>query len=275
MKQLYRLTIFLFFSYTVVYFSSCYKHPEGCRDVNAINFDISADKDCEKECCRYPKLSLSADIYYDTIKLDTNTVFVNELGDSLRIMNFQMLLSQFQLIDQQNLIHDLYNAVTIGLKGEDAAIIYETINYNAAKISSTGGSSSLGVFKLLADYSGMIFNFGIDSIVNHSKPDKIVVNSPLYPKKDSIYDYSQQEYYFLKFAIVINGNQSREYFVKGDKYLTKFELLNNFNLNERKNHSIKMKIDLKNTLQNFDADNTQDEFMQKFLSNLKSSISFE
>ncbi len=274
MRQVYRLATLLFFFYTVVYLTSCYKHPEGCRDVNAINFDISADKNCEKECCKYPKLSLSADIYYDTIKLDTNIVFANEKGDSLRVANFQMLLSQFQLIDKRNLSHDVHNPINIGVKDEDV-VNYEIINYNAAKISSTGGSSSLGSFKLLDDYSGIIFNFGIDSIVNHSKPDKIAVNSPIYPKKDSIYDYSQQEYYFLKFAIDINGNELKEYLVKGDKYLTKFELLNNFDLKERKNHTIRMRVDLKNTLKNFDADNTQGEFLNKFLLNLKTGVSFE
>ncbi len=272
MKQVYRLTTLLFFFYALAYFSSCYKHPEGCRDVNAINFDISADKDCEKECCKYPKLNLVADIYYDTIKLDTNTVFANKIGDSLRVTNFQMLLSQFQLLDKRHLIHNIYNTLDIGVK-DNEVINYKTINYNAAKILLTGSNSGLGTFRLLDDYSGIIFSFGVDSIINHSKPNKIAVNSPIYPKKDSIYDYSQQEYYFLKFAIDINGKSS-EYLVKDDKYLTKFELSSNFDLKERRNYTIKMKIDLKNILQDFEI-KTEEEFTHKFLANFKSSVSFE
>ena len=43
--------------------TSCFEPQEGCLDISAVNFDASADKDCDKSgcACIYPKLQVAVD----------------------------------------------------------------------------------------------------------------------------------------------------------------------------------------------------------------------
>ena len=49
---------FILFSFYLLFLAGCYEPVEGCLDLDAVNYDVTADNACN-DCCTYPALTLS------------------------------------------------------------------------------------------------------------------------------------------------------------------------------------------------------------------------
>lgn len=86
--------ILLLLCFASVLFGSCYEPKEGCLDIEAVNFDASADKNC---CCEYPVLLLEILQRYDTDVWLADSAYQNSNGQWFRLKSAVFYLSEFQL----------------------------------------------------------------------------------------------------------------------------------------------------------------------------------
>ena len=256
----------------LILFNSCYKHQDGCRDTNALNYDVIADVDCDDNCCKYPKVSIDFNMYVDTVTIDTNTYFSNNSVDSLRIRQLRMYFSDFVLLDESGIAHPLYNEIKIGI-GNDSLPKYKTIAYNSVKISEKAGRFGIGTLDKLNVYKQIDFAFGIDSLVNHSDIGKITTSSYLHQFSDSMYINRMEGYYFMKFIVDVKDKAQREITILGDDNLQRLNLKGNIDFQDRENHILPVRIDLIKWLKNVDFTvQNDDEIKNALLQNLNSSM---
>ncbi len=252
-------------------FSSCYEHTEGCRDINALNFDVVADKDCEDNCCKYPNVYLDFKLFKDSITVDTNTILVNNFNDTFRIKYFRMYLSDFSLINTQNDTIELLNKIKYGIEKNDK-IEYDNINFPVLKLKAKPQSYNLGNLKVLNKYSELIFYFGIKSTINHAIMDKLDISNPLSFKDNDMYINTDSGYYFLKMNLEMADSTIKNINISGDKYLSKINIKHNFDLSERKNHYISLHLDVSKWLLPVDFNKNNDEITNNLLDNLNKSM---
>lgn len=265
--KLNRLFVFIL----IVLSNSCYKHEEGCRDVNALNYDVMADKDCEENCCKYPNVSLDFKLYFDTVRIDTNTFFANEFGDSLRIRLLRMYFSDFVMIKNAELL-PLHKLQTLGIRN-DSIPDFKKIDYTSVKVNEKGESFGIGTLNKLAKFDGVDFSFGIDSTINHADIRKITTSNYLHQFSDSMYINRDTGYYFMKLFVDVKNKPERDIEIFGDKYLTRINLRGQIDFEERKNHILPIKFDLNKWMHNIDFSvESDDKIANSLILNLNNAL---
>ncbi len=258
--------IFLFFIaiFLTIIADSCYKHEEGCQDINAINYDVEADKNCEDNCCKYPKVNLQFKMLYDTVEIDTNNYFTNFAGDSLRIRMLRMYLSNFVITENTGKVHNLHNEITLGY-GDDSIPEFKKTNYTSIKINEKGGVFQIGSLDKLALYNQINFVFGIDSVINHASIDKITTSSYLHQFSDSMHINRKEGYIFLNLLVNIRDKKEKNIIIYGDENLRRLSLGGLIDFRERENHLFAVDLDLNKWLYNIDFINSPDSEIKQLL----------
>ncbi len=269
MKQITNSVLIFFFF--IIIFSSCYEHTEGCRDINALNFDVTADKDCEDDCCKYPDVYIDFRLFNDSITIDTNTILVNDFNDTFRIKYFRMYLSDFKLINNRNDTFELLNEIPVGIN-INGKIEYKNINSPIVKLQTKTRSYKLGNLQKLDKYKEMTFDFGLKPTINHGIMDKIDLSSPLNTANNDMYLDSISGYHFLKLEIEMSDKFIRSVYITGDEYLSKISILSNLDLRERENHYIYLEIDVSKWLLPIDFNKNSDKIRNSLLFNLQNSL---
>ena len=269
MNQRKSKIFFILFSIAIL--SSCYDHTEGCRDINALNFDVTADKDCEDDCCKYPDVYINFRLFKDSITIDTNTILVNDYNDTFRIKYFRMYVSGFKMINDLDDTLELLNEIPVGFN-ENGKIEYHNINFTVAKFKTDSRSYKLGKLKKLDKYKEMIFDFGLNSRINHGLMDKVNISNPLNTANNDMYLDSISGYHFLKLEIEMSDKFIRSVYITGDEYLSKISILSNLDLRERENHYINLDIDVSKWLLPIDFYKNSDEIRNSLLNNLNKSL---
>ncbi len=75
---------------------SCEESVDGCLDIRATNFDVSAVTSCES-CCAFPAGSLDLDFKFDTLDLSFNTDYPLGL-DTIQLNSIELPFSKFKLL---------------------------------------------------------------------------------------------------------------------------------------------------------------------------------
>lgn len=97
-------TWLVFVLFTSGYFMACYQEEEGCLDVRATNFDVSADLPC-LDCCDYPSLKFvfqhRAVFAQDTqvLSYDSSYAIPDFPAVPFRIERIQYYLSDIELLE--------------------------------------------------------------------------------------------------------------------------------------------------------------------------------
>ena len=202
-NQKVKIYSFFFIFFTLV-FSACQVPTEGCTDVSAANFDITALKSCTTDCCIYPQLKIRTQYLWgsDSAFFELNKPYV--IGaDSVKFLSAQLYLS------------DLFFTPITGGKDvsvSDSIALYrlnDTIKRpnNYALIGKNYGFTyTLGTFSSFGSYSYAHFIIGLDSVSNTAIPSKMPASSPLALKADSTYDTAKSTYIFQKFIFVKGVN---------------------------------------------------------------------
>ncbi len=84
-----RRIFFLFLGLAVL---SCSKPVEGCLDIRATNYNVSADEAC---CCTYPVLKLLISHAADTLFQSPDSIYTNQAGQLYRLTGARFFLSDF------------------------------------------------------------------------------------------------------------------------------------------------------------------------------------
>lgn len=270
-KSINKLHFFIYLIFPIFIFSSCYEHEEGCRDTNALNYDVTVDKDCEDQCCNYPNVNITFYPIYspdnvdtNSFKVDTNSLLVTEYNDTLRIKQLRVFFSNFSLINQNNQEVRLYNSLTIKENDESDN---KKINYTVVKLKATSSNYKIGTLSKNSIYNKVLCKFGIDSLINHAIIDKSNHSSPLLQGSDSLHISNEEGFYFLKLIVEINRNTEKTIFIKGDRNLQILILSGELDFSERENHIIPLELNINNWFKDINFSIDKEESISKKLFN--------
>lgn len=198
-----KFTKSIFFLCLIIFFQNCLEPTEGCLDVKATNFDVTAGKDCDKSCsCTYPSLIISTNYVSGTSNFNYNTTYKNDIGDSFRIVSAQMYLSDFQLINDKNQSIRTLDSVSL----TRATDTIKVLNNYALVGKSVGFDFTIGTFNSADNFTKIKFRVGLDDVALKTIPSKMPTTHPLSTKTDSMYISSQSQYIFNKFVIAKGVN---------------------------------------------------------------------
>jgi len=82
----------------VIVLEGCITRVEGCLDVAAANFDLSADRSCE-DCCTYPLLSVSLSQKWNDRNFSLTDTLFDTQGRPYRISDLKYVLSSWKWQD--------------------------------------------------------------------------------------------------------------------------------------------------------------------------------
>lgn len=254
--------------------TSCYEHEKGCRDINALNFSVSADEDCDKNCCTYPNVEFLVNFIYKNTVIDTNNYFPLADGDSIRLQSAKIFFSDFTFIDENGNSEPVYSSNLLGINS-NGVIDYKEINSSIIKVKPQNSIYYAGTLRKLFQAKILAFHFGLNDIVNYASNDKIATSNPLYYKSaDSMFVDINQGYYFFKINIQDKKNPlnlKKILSLKPAQNIS-FSFSSEFNFSLRQTHQIKLNIDLEKLFSEVHLSDSQLSIRDKILKNIASSV---
>ncbi|MBL7816262.1 MAG: hypothetical protein JNL70_14680 [Saprospiraceae bacterium] len=264
-KSFLLLLSYLFF------YQNCQQPTEGCLDVRATNFDVTASKGCETQCvCTYPYLITSTDYFSGVNSFSVNTTYKNDQGDSFRIISAQMYLSDFQLINDKN---ETYRTIdSVALTRETDTI--KVLNNYALVGKSNGFDFTIGSFNGTGNFTKVKFRVGLDDVAAKTIASKMPSTHPLSIKTDSMYISSSKQYIFNKFVIAkgLNFKDTLRLNITTPKDLT---LTTKLTFKEGFDAKIPLKINYLTFFSGVNFSQSENIILQKIVDNTSSAISIQ
>ena len=194
--------------------TSCYEPTEGCLDIEATNFDASADEQCES-CCTYPELKLSIFHAIETQSsvMEDSCIFFSATADLtnndsinfFQIKNMYYYLSDFRLtlstgeivqVSDSIQLNILDNAVTFAEK--DTLVVDDFL-----LIKRTAFTYTIGEFIAPGNYEKIQFKVGLNTRLNTTNPDTLDSSHPLARVTEVMHTGPRSSGYILqKFEVV-------------------------------------------------------------------------
>ena len=187
---------------------SCSEPTEGCIDVSARNFDVSADVDCCRKppecCCQYPTLSLN--LFYKLTGEDTlanmSTNFklkryyaLQNSTDSIRIDSFHLFISNIRPTDN-SLGDSIQTLESIRVRTSDGQgdIIEQTFPDNIALVDFENFQYTLGTYRSVSGYNELNYNIGIPANLAAVDPVNVLDNHPLSNDYTKLYNSNDRRF---------------------------------------------------------------------------------
>ena len=193
-----------FFIFFILIFSACQVPTEGCTDIAAANFDITALKTCTTGCCIYPQLKIQTQFLWGSESTFFNLNTPYKIGlDSVKFLSAQLYLSNLSFSPSTG-GKDVSVSDSIALNRLNDTI--KRPNNYALIGKNYGFTYTLGTFSSFGSFNYAHFIIGLDSVSNSVIPSKMPATSPLALKADSTYDSANSTYIFQKFILVRGVN---------------------------------------------------------------------
>ena len=228
---------FLFISLFIL--SSCYEREEACLDLLAKDYSLSADDACE-DCCTYPSLQIRVfnKIGEDSYSIDS--VMVNDSGDSFRIVQSRIILSDFDLTLSDNAV------LSVRETAEYEDTEGEGVELTEDHVIATTSSSLLtpGTIRETGEVQSLEFKVGIDNDLIAIEEESILFDYDTLHTSDGYYDISL----YVKVGGSLETNKIVRLFLDKDDSLI---LLDGINVNkiERTDYAVQINIDYEQFLQ--------------------------
>lgn len=200
----------LFYLSLIFIFSACYEPTDGCLDVAATNFDVTADNDCcsttEDCCCNYPSLNLAISHKVGEGNLVLGDSATYDSIQYFKIIDAKIYLSDFGLIQSDGTRFGVTDTISIyQLQGLDTVSCVVEDNFILVdRNSSNPFSFNLGGFINAGPVDSLRFLIGLEDKNNLAIPEKMPSDHPLAIQNDSMYWDSSRGYIFSKIRLVKN-----------------------------------------------------------------------
>lgn len=268
------LIVFSFIASVLISLFSCYEHEEGCRDINALNYNVKADEDCENNCCSYPETEIQMYMTNGSETIDTNKYFPLNNGDSVRVRYLRIFFSDFSFTGEDGTKIPVYKDILIG-KRLNNSVEYEVQNFPVLKFKPESAFYNIGVCKILARANQLSFSYGIKEEINNSVLDKLNSSSALYNGADSLYVDEKKGFYFLKMLLQSKKHPATNKSIKAsyENGLRQLKIYSVFDLTRRQKHTVKLNIDILKLLKGINMEEDESAARTKVIENLSSSVS--
>lgn len=253
--------------FMVLFFQSCYENIEGCLDVNATNFNVTADRECE-DCCEYPLLRLAVQHLYTAKVLEEDTLVRFNLDEPYTLDSIDF----FSLTDLRYYISDVKlvrpNGDTIGVEdrlefvsiiGIDDTTYQETEDNFALIDRSNITPRSLGTIRENGTFVGIQFNFGLSSFDQKVSPEFFESSHPLALGDSSMYDLTEESYLITRFDLARDTlsveNDTTTIEILANDFLERVELDFDFQVDVGFNTTIALQVDYRRWFDGIDIKN--------------------
>lgn len=186
-------------------FAACYEPRQGCLDIEATNFDASADEDC---CCQYPKLILETVQRYDTLQYLPDSLYVNDAGQIFRIKSVVFYLSEIQLFQSGNAfsVSDTVQLQTYSAFGNDT--LKETFTDDFLLVRRTPVDNPVGEFRPSGTFNEVKIRLGLSDNAQRVIPRLAPSGHPLRIQGDSLWYGPTAGYVFMQAVVVRDSMQA-------------------------------------------------------------------
>ncbi len=184
------MRLLLYVAVMALLFSACYERVEGCLDLQATNFELSADRPCE-DCCTYPTWKLSPQHrVVPADNPDTSLAFSYDaayavapnLQDSFRFQQIFFYLYDFSLKGANGTLEvsdefSWYDAAGVQHAGKDDYLLVDA------------GTSVRMVIGTLRDYGvfdSLVFWVGLPPEIQQADIARMPAGHPLQFRADSL-----------------------------------------------------------------------------------------
>ena len=155
MKSMPNRNLLLFLSSVVLFFTACYQPKEGCLDINATNFDATADEEC---CCQYPVLQLKFKHFASGNEFSASDTILNDFGQQFRIPSFAFYFSDFEFTGTSG--NKVQVSDTIRLPAPFDSIV---LKKDIALVRAITSNALLGRFIQEESFTKLYFQVGVPS----------------------------------------------------------------------------------------------------------------
>ncbi len=189
----------------------CAPNEEGCLDIDATNFDVSADKQCEN-CCTYPNLKLNIFHSISTVGTVQADTCINHSGDStltngddnfFQVKDISFYLSDFQMVMFDGTIVEVEDTITLNIFNDASGTTFKDtlVKDDFVLVERSQFSYTIGEFRTPGLYSKISFKVGLDASLN-STNDTLVTSHPLSDTEERHFDTREEGYILQQFSIV-------------------------------------------------------------------------
>ena len=188
--------------------TACESPAEGCLDIEAQNYNVTADKACDS-CCTYPDLIITLDHVVDSLNFSLNQrLAIN--GDSLLFQRLKYYISDVQLYQSGSWIGVEDNLSIVAISGNDSA--QTTVEDNFAIILAGQQTYTLGTRRQYGQFDSVRFTLGVPHPANAATPDQFDAQHPLAVQPDTMYLSTDESYIFWKIEVQTDtsGSSLRE-----------------------------------------------------------------
>lgn len=268
-KGLYHCFFSVLIAFLSIFLNSCQEPTEGCLDVRATNFDVTATTRCTTaECCSYPNLTLQVNHLWGTEKFSLNKKYLFD-SDSIEFLSFQMYLSDFKLTTSDNKIATVIDSVPLARERDTIKVL----NNFTLVGKNIGFDYSLGKFDQPAKYAKVAFQVGLNSTLTTAVPSKMSTSSPLSTKADSMYLSASKTFIFNKLVIARkNTKDTLQLFITTPKTV---EIVKNVSFTEGYNATIPLTINYLQFLNGVKMSDSQNTMKEKIVNNTAQAFSIQ
>lgn len=173
--------------------SSCYEKQEGCLDIRAKNYSFSSDIPCE-DCCTYPDMKLRVVHEWDEEVLNSGKWYINDLGQSIKILSSKFYLSEIALTHQGELFTVTDQLRVTNIAGQSSTIRNDIIFVQSSRVNYT-----VGKFSHAQTFDGITYKVGIDG--NYIAED----DEETFIEEEDFFDVTKYEHTNLKLEVVVDS----------------------------------------------------------------------
>lgn len=250
---------------------SCYEPIDGCLDINAMNYDVTADHGCD-ECCTYPKIILNFLPQVDTFNFALDSVYLNDLQSPFEVLGYSFIISNISLKSkgaEQRVIEE----IEVNCFGKDTMVVNDVW-----LVSNTTRRPTIGTFAPTLDYDQLQFTLGLDDCLNGIDTTVISTTTNLYKYIRSRYIDADNGYNVANITYVSPKNISDTITISmnGSAQSQNILLDGEYTAQIREELSLKIRLDIYKWMAgiDFEVDDTL-VVKQKMMNNLQSVFFLE
>ena len=184
-------------------FTACFEPKQGCLDLQAVNFDASADKDCETPgcACIYPRLQISIDQRYDSLPYRRDSLYTSDNGARFRLHEVNFYLSDFQVV-QPPATYAVSDTLGLRVFSPDLSDTLRQVFRNDFQLVRLEAQTySIGTLRQSGIFTQVRFRVGLSDEANRVVPRLAPGSHPLSRQADSLWVSPAEGYVFLKVVV--------------------------------------------------------------------------
>ncbi len=159
----------------------CLKPIKDCLDIRATNFRADADENC---CCTWPMLELSVSHQMSELVHSPQDTYANIFGQSYRLLNAVVILSDFQLHFADGAIVTVFDSLLL-IKEDGTSL---RITNDIIVVDRDKSSITIGSFLASGQLDSISFLVGLPGQISTWSPDYFPENHPLQTTVKDLWD---------------------------------------------------------------------------------------